>query len=59
MESINIKTVLQYSATGMAIFLIPGVIDYATEATNQVNAAQTYQKFKTIDVDPIANQIIR
>lgn len=55
MESINIKTILQYSAAAMAIFLIASIIGYATGVTNQVHAAQTYQKFKTTEVDPIAN----
>ena len=56
MESINIKAVLQYSATAMAVFLIASVIGYTTGLTNQVHAAQTYQKFKATEVNPTANQ---
>jgi hypothetical protein len=40
----------------MVIFLIASVIGYATGVTNNVHAAQTYQKFKTTEVDLIANQ---
>lgn len=56
MESINIKTVLRYAVTAMAIFFIATVLGYATGVTNQTNAAQTYQKFRTTQGDPLSTQ---
>jgi uncharacterized membrane protein SpoIIM required for sporulation len=56
MEPINIKTVLRYSVTAMAIFFIAIVLGYTTGVTNQAHAVQTYHKFKT-QGDPISAQV--
>jgi hypothetical protein len=54
MESIDIKTVLRYSVTALAIFFIATFLGYATGVTNQVDAAQTYQRFKAAQEDPLS-----
>lgn len=71
MEPINIKTVLQYSVTAMMIFLIAGFLGYTNGVASvqlhtdkvtgqvqikEVHAVQTYERYKTTQVDPIATQ---
>ena len=57
MESIDIKTVLRYSVTALAIFFIATFLGYATGVTNQADAAQTYQRFKAAQEDPLSAQV--
>jgi len=56
MESINIKTVIRYSVTAMAIFFIAAFLGYATGVTDHAHAVQTYHKFKK-QGDPISAQV--
>jgi hypothetical protein len=65
MEPMKIKTILPYAATSMVIFLIAGIIGFATGVayltaphTDKVpsvnNAVQTYKQFKEAQIDPLA-----
>jgi hypothetical protein len=56
MESINIKTVIRYSVTAMAIFFIAAFLGYVTGVTDHAHAIQTYNKFKK-QGDPISAQV--
>lgn len=57
MEPINTKTVHRYAVTAMAIFFIAVFLGYVTGSTNQAGAAQTYQKFKITQQDPLSSQV--
>jgi uncharacterized membrane protein SpoIIM required for sporulation len=56
MEPIDTKLVYRYAATAMVIFFIAVFLGYATGSTNQTGAAQTYQKFKATQEDPLSAQ---
>ncbi|MDQ1253872.1 MAG: stage sporulation protein [Euryarchaeota archaeon] len=67
MEPMKIKTILPYAAASMVIFLIAGIIGFATgvayltaphtDKVPSVNSAvQTYKHFKEAQVDPLAKQ---